>query len=44
MWEYILNSAAWSAGGLVVGYFLGRIERDIRDIKNKVEEGHDDHL
>lgn len=42
MWEYVLNSAAWSAGGLVVGYFLGRMERDIRAIKQKVEENDDD--
>lgn len=43
MWEYVLNSAAWSAGGLVIGYFLGRMERQISDIKRKVEEDrHDD--
>ena len=42
VWEYVLNSAVWSVGGLVIGYFLGRMERDIRDIKKKVEENDDD--
>lgn len=31
--EYLVNSTAWSIGGLVVGYSLGRIESDIGEIK-----------
>ena len=37
-WEYIVNSAAWSVGGLAVGWFLGRMERDVRDIKQRLDE------
>lgn len=42
MWQYLVESSIWSVGGLVVGYFLGRAEREIRDIKKKVEETDDD--
>jgi len=38
MWQYIFESWVWSIGGLVVGYSLGRAEREIREIKKKVEE------
>jgi hypothetical protein len=41
MWEYLFESSVWSIGGLVVGYVLGRADRNIRIIKRKVEE-HDD--
>jgi hypothetical protein len=46
--EYLVNSGAWSLGGLVVGFFLGRLERDIRTIKGAVERreergDRDDH-
>lgn len=27
--EYVLESSAWSVGGLIVGYALGRTERVI---------------
>lgn len=45
---YFLNSWAWSIGGLVIGYLLGRTERTMREImelKKKVDEigDHDDH-
>lgn len=30
---YIVNSAAWSAGGLIIGWLLGRSARDVHDIK-----------
>jgi hypothetical protein len=42
MWEYAINSGAWSIGGLVVGYVLGRMERQITDIKKRVDERDDD--
>lgn len=31
--EYAVSSAVWSVGGLLVGYVLGRLERDVEDIK-----------
>ena len=34
---YVLDSAAWSLGGLVIGYLLGRTEREIRDIKRRLD-------
>jgi hypothetical protein len=30
---YVLNSGVWSLGGLLVGYAFGRLEKDVRDIK-----------
>lgn len=42
-WEYLLNSAAWSAGGLALGYYLGRLERRVEDIAKHTEEARDDH-
>jgi len=41
MWQYLFESWVWSIGGLVVGYFLGRTEREVREIKEKVVEDDD---
>ena len=44
--EYLISSGAWSLGGLVVGYLLGRLERDVSGIKRRLdhlEEEHRDH-
>lgn len=42
--EYVINSGAWSLGGLVVGYLLGRLERNVRSIRDRLdEEDRDDH-
>lgn len=41
MWEYIVESFMWSIGGLIVGYLLGRSERQLRDLKRKVEQRDD---
>jgi hypothetical protein len=30
-WEYIVNSLAWSAGGLFIGYLLGRADRALEE-------------
>lgn len=42
MWEYIVDNGAWSAGGFAIGYLFGRIEKDIRAIKKKVNANDDD--
>lgn len=34
---YIVNSAAWSAGGFAVGWFVASTRRDMRAIKKAVE-------
>lgn len=39
---YVVSSGAWSLGGLLVGYALGRMERDVRDIKHTLKENDDD--
>lgn len=31
--RYLLESSAWSVGGILLGYALGKIECDIREIK-----------
>lgn len=36
MWEYVFESGSWSVFGLLVGYLVGRLERDVNDIKRKV--------
>lgn len=36
---YLINSLSWSIGGLFVGYTLGRMRREVHEIK---EEQHDD--
>lgn len=36
--EYAISSGAWSAGGFLVGYLLGRIQRTVEHI----EESSDD--
>lgn len=41
--EYLLSSGIWSLGGLVVGYALGRIERDVQDIKTTLKQKDDSH-
>jgi hypothetical protein len=35
--EYLVNSLAWSAGGLITGYLLGRRSRQLIE-----EPDHDD--
>ena len=35
--EYVLESSAWSVGGLIVGYALGRTERAIWK-KRKIDD------
>lgn len=35
--EYLVNSLAWSGGGLIAGYLLGRRSRQL------VEENRDDN-
>ena len=42
MWEYLFESSAWSIGGLVIGYFFGRTERQLLNIKRKVAPDEDD--
>lgn len=37
VWEYVVNSLAWSLGGLLVGFVLGRAER-----RNELHERGDD--
>lgn len=39
--QYLVASSAWSVGGLVVGYLFGRMERDLTDIKRKLNERND---
>lgn len=39
---YVLNSAVWSAGGLIVGFFLGRTGREVHEIKENLKECDDD--
>jgi hypothetical protein len=42
VWQYLFESSVWSVGGLIVGYTLGRTEREIRIIKKKVAPDNDD--
>jgi hypothetical protein len=45
MLTYLVESGAWSLGGLVVGYFLGRIDARLRHIEKLEERAgstHDD--
>lgn len=42
MWEYLYESSAWSIGGLVIGYILGRTEREVREIKKTVDDNHEE--
>lgn len=35
---YILESGAWSLGGLIVGFFIGRAERNLKHLKQMVED------
>jgi len=42
MLRYLFESSAWSLGGLVLGYLVGRTEQDVREIKKKLGIG-DDH-
>ena len=39
--EYAISSGAWSLGGLIVGYLLGRIQRTVEHIEHS--EDTDDH-
>lgn len=39
LWLYAVNSLAWSAGGLFVGYLIGRTNREVHEIK---EQQNDD--
>jgi len=34
-WDYIIDNAVWSLGGLCVGYVLGKSERAIWNRKKK---------
>lgn len=43
MWQYTFESWAWSMGGLIVGFILGRTERTMREIKKKMDEIGDQH-
>jgi len=38
MWQYLFESWAWSLGGLLIGYLIGRTERTMREIKSKMDE------
>jgi hypothetical protein len=40
--EYLVESSLWSIGGLLLGYALGRLRRDVSAIRKKVEERDDD--
>lgn len=42
MWQYLFESWVWSIGGLTVGFFLGRTERNMREIKKRMDEMGDD--
>lgn len=37
--EYVINSGAWSFGGLAIGYLLGRLHARLAGI-----ESHLDHM
>jgi hypothetical protein len=43
MLRYLFESWVWSIGGLVFGYVIGRTDREVRDIKKKVEGSDDDN-
>lgn len=38
MWQYVFESWVWSIGGLVAGYMFGRTERQVRDLKRRLDE------
>lgn len=42
-WSYLLENAVWSVGGLFVGYHIGRTERVVQDLSNRIEDKDDDH-
>lgn len=35
--EYLVNSSAWSLGGLAVGYLLGRLHSRLRGIERHLD-------
>jgi len=37
-WSYIINSALWSIAGLMIGYLLGRLERNVEHMERDVEQ------
>jgi Uri superfamily endonuclease len=41
VWSYVFESGVWSIFGLAVGVLIGRMERQVEDIKRKVD--HIDH-
>lgn len=41
IWAYVVENAAWSLGGLGLGYLLGRTERNIRSISKDVHDDDD---
>jgi hypothetical protein len=42
MWQYLTECTMWSVGGLLIGFFVGRTEREIWEIKKKVGANGDD--
>lgn len=41
MMQYLVESSLWSLGGLIIGYGMGRTEREVRSIKKKVVDDDD---
>ena len=39
--EYLVESSVWSLGGLVIGFILGRLERDVWYIRKRLEKDDD---
>lgn len=40
--EYLVESSVWSLGGLVIGFILGRLERDVWYIRKRLEKDDDE--
>ncbi len=40
--SYLVNSGAWSVGGFLLGYVVGRIRREVREVHEKVVRDDED--
>lgn len=36
-WNYLLADTTWSLGGLLIGYVVGRTERDVTWLRHHIE-------
>lgn len=41
-WSYLIENVAWSVGGLLAGYHIGRTERAVQELNRKIDRQDDE--